>query len=67
MQQFKVSIAAQQRVSEEYVDYSTAIRIGIMTNILIHWIENGKQQAPDDLANTLGRMIRNMVTLDQLL
>jgi len=67
MQQFKASIVARQRVSEEYVDYSIAIRIGILTNILIHWIESGKQQAPDDLANTLGRMISKMVTLDQLL
>ena len=62
-----VLIADRQGVSAQYVDYSIAIRIGIMTNILIQWIETGKQQAPDDLANTLGSMISNMVTLDQLL
>ena len=38
-----------------------------MTNILIHWIETGKRQAPDELADTLGAMISKMVTLDQLL
>ena len=67
MEPFKALIADRQDVSAEYVDYSIAIRIGIMTNILIQWIETGKQQAPDDLADTLGSMISNMVTLDQLL
>jgi hypothetical protein len=67
MEPFKALIADRQGVSAEYLDYSIAIRIGIMTNILIQWIETGKQQAPDDLADTLGSMISNMVTLDQLL
>jgi hypothetical protein len=37
-----------------------------MTSILIHWIETDKKQAPDELADTLGEMISNMVTLDRL-
>jgi hypothetical protein len=49
------------------VDYGIAIRTGVMTNILIHWIETGKKQAPDELADALGSMISEMVTLDQLL
>ena len=49
------------------MDYAIAIRIGVLTNVLIQWIENGKRHAPDELANTLGAMIGKMVTLDQLL
>lgn len=67
MEPFKAAIATHHGVSAEYVDYSIAMRTGITTNILIHWIETGKQQAPDELANTVGSMIRKMATLDQLL
>jgi len=49
------------------VDYGIAIRIGVMTNILIHWIATGNRQAPDMLADTLGNMINQMAMLDQLL
>ena len=43
MEPFKALIADRQGVSAEYVDYSIAIRIGIMTNILIQWVETGKR------------------------
>lgn len=67
LEPFRAQVAAQQGVVEELADYSIAIRIGIMTNILVHWIENGQQQAPDDLADALGNMLSKTVTLDQLL
>ncbi len=51
----------------EYVDYVLTIRIGMAVNILVHWIETGKKQAPDELADKLVAMIENMVTLEQLL
>jgi AcrR family transcriptional regulator len=54
-------------LEEEYIDYGLTIRIGIAINILVHWIGSGKKQAPDELANKLGAMIENMVTLNQLL
>jgi AcrR family transcriptional regulator len=64
---FKIQLSQLLDLEEEYTDYSFTIRIGVATNILIHWIETGKKQAPDELADTLGAMIENMVTLDQLL
>lgn len=66
MEPFKAELAARQGVAEKYVDYGIAICTGVMTGILIRWIENDKQQAPDDLAIVLGGMISKMVTLDQL-
>ena len=67
LQPFKKQVIARHEIAEEYVDYAIAIRIGVLTNILIQWIENGKRHAPNELANTLGAMIGKMVTLDQLL
>ena len=54
-------------VNVAYIDYGITIRIGMVTNILVQWIETGKQQQPDELADTLSEMIKNMVTLDQFL
>ncbi len=54
-------------VEEEYVNYGLAIRINVITSILVHWIETGKKQTPDVLAEKLGTMIENMVIRDQLL
>ncbi|MFZ4827716.1 MAG: TetR/AcrR family transcriptional regulator [Phototrophicaceae bacterium] len=52
---------------EAYLDYDMTIRIAIVTNILVKWIATGKQQSPDELADTLSRRIKNMITLDQLI
>lgn len=51
---------------EAFLDYDMTIRIGIITNILVKWIADGKQPPPDELAGTLSRRIKNMITLDQL-
>lgn len=67
MEPFRMHIAALADVAEEYAEYAISIRIGIMTSILVHWIESGKRQAPDDLADTLSLMIDKMVTIDQIL
>ena len=40
----KVSLSALHNVEEEYMDYGIAIRADVMTNILIHWIETGKNK-----------------------
>lgn len=64
---FKTQIMSRHDVAEEYADYGLAIRTGVMMNILIYWIQSGKKQAPDDLADNLGKMINQMVTLDQFL
>ncbi len=53
-------------VDKAFIDYDVTIRIGIVTNILVRWIETGKLHPPDELADTLSILIKNMVTLDQL-
>ncbi len=67
LEPIKALIVSRLGVTEELVDYAIAIRTGVMLNILVQWIETGKQQAPDDLANALGGMLKQMVTLDQFL
>lgn len=64
---FKSMFGTIYGVEEEYVDYVIALRIGGVTNILTHWIEKGKKQAPDELADKLGTIIGNMSALEQLL
>lgn len=54
-------------IGETLIEYNVTIRIGIISNILVQWIETGKQESPDELADTLSAMIKHMVTLDQLL
>ncbi len=67
LEPIKALIVSRLGVTEELVDYAIAIRTGVMLIILVQWIETGKQQAPDDLANALGGMLKQMVTLDQFL
>lgn len=64
---FKAQFMALHDVDADTIDYAIVVRIGIVTNILTHWIATGKKQAPDDLADQLGAMITKMVTFDQLL
>lgn len=54
-------------IAPVYVDYHITIRIGMITNILVQWIETGKREPPDELADMMNAMIKDMVTLDQLL
>lgn len=67
MEPFKSAFRTFFGVEEDYVEYIFAIRIGAIMNILIHWIDTGKQQAPDELADNLSTMIGNMATLDRML
>jgi AcrR family transcriptional regulator len=53
LEPFKSIFGAFYGVEEDYVEYIIAIRIGGITNILTHWIETGKKQAPDELADKL--------------
>lgn len=54
-------------IDKTFVEYNVTIRVGIIMSILVQWIETGKQEPADELADTLSGMIKNMVTLDQLL
>jgi 6,7-dimethyl-8-ribityllumazine synthase len=65
LQPFKEQVVTRHGIAEEYVDYAIPIRIGVLTSILIQWIESGKRHAPDELADALGAMIGMIVTLYQ--
>ncbi len=66
LEPFKIQAATLFGIGEDYLGYVQTIRIGVATNILVHWIETGKKQAPDELADNLSALIENLVTLDQL-
>lgn len=52
-------------VEDEYRGYIVRIRFGVLASILAHWIETGKRQTPDELADNLGAMMQNIVLGDQ--
>ena len=64
---FKQQFTLIHSLDENYIEYGIAVRIGITTNILMHWIETGKTTPPDELADNLTLMVQNMVTLHRLL
>jgi len=59
LEPFKPFIGTLYGVEEDYVKYMIAINTGAITNILTHWIETGKKQAPDELADNLSVMINS--------
>lgn len=62
---FQELIAKQLQVSETHLAYIIKIRISIMCTILAHWVETGKREAPDELADTLkGLMDRRGTIVD---
>lgn len=63
---FKALFGAYYGIEADYVDYVMAMRIGGVTNILTHWIETGKTQAPDELADKLSAITTHMVALENL-
>ena len=60
LEPLRMPITSRLEVADEFVDYRIAIRTGVMLNILVQWVKNGKQQAPDDLANALSVMLKQM-------
>lgn len=64
--QFRGQLTTVPDLEETYMDYGLAIRIGVTITILVRWIETGKQQSPDELADSLSPMIQGMVRRDQL-
>lgn len=66
-QGLQVLIAQQRQIPEEYMAYAVEIRINLILSIVTHWVKTGKQQAPDELADTLKMMINNRFKLSQLL
>ena len=67
LEPFKAIAALRYDVDETDFEYVQAIRIGLAINILIHWIETGKKEAPDVLADRLGALLEEIGQLEQLL
>lgn len=64
---FRPAFRTFYALEEDYLDYLIVLRISGIARILTHWIETGKKQAPDELAEKLSTIISNMVALEQLL
>ncbi len=64
-----IKARATQRfgIHEDHINYIQAIRISTIVGILVEWIKSGKQQTPDELADTLIDIISELISLDQLL
>ena len=60
---FQPLAAGHYQVSEAYLAYAFKIRVGVMSTILAHWVETGKQEAPDDLADTLTMLMEQRASI----
>ncbi len=56
---YKPKLESLYSVEEEYVEYLISINTGFLTNILMHWVNTGKKQAPDELADKIKMMINS--------
>lgn len=54
-------------IPAEYLDYWSVIRSSVVVSVLIHWIREGKPQAPDDLADALAELTASMNAVNPLL
>lgn len=50
-------------IPDDYIAYGYIIRSSVAVHILAHWVQGGKQEAPDTLANGLVEMARQMSSL----
>lgn len=51
----------------KHMDYFVAIRSGVAINVLIQWIKNDKNIAPDDLADLIVNQMKESLNLNLLL
>ena len=51
-------------VPEDYIKYWFALRTASLVSLLVQWIKGGKQQAPDDLADGMIELARQMGELN---
>ncbi len=45
---------------EKFLDYGAVIRSSVVVSILANWVQNGKKESPDELAEGLGKMMLEM-------
>jgi AcrR family transcriptional regulator len=58
LEQLGPKVVALLNVSEDYLDYWFALRAAAMVSMLVHWVKEGKRQAPDDLAEGIAELAR---------
>ena len=66
-QVMQAAVAQQMQIADEYIAYGIEVRLNVMIAIVAHWVQTGKRQAPDELADKLKEMMSNMISVDQLL
>lgn len=64
---FKEQSAIRFGLNEEYVEYGFVVRVGAATSLLAHWIQTGKQQDPDELADRLLTMFEVLAQHHELI
>jgi AcrR family transcriptional regulator len=64
---FKPLLHKSHDIIWSHLDYFVAIRTGVSINILIQWIKNDKNIAPDDLADLIEKQMRESLNLNLLL
>lgn len=64
---FRAQSAARFKLDDEYVEYGFVVRIGAVTSLLGHWIQTGKKQNPDELADKVLKMFKLMAQHEELL
>jgi len=62
-----LQLSDQLPIPEAYLTYAIKIRINMMCTILAHWVETGKREAPDELADTLKKLMEHQGTIDQFM
>jgi len=60
---FNLHIPSSAAVITDHFDYFAALRSGVAINILIQWIKNDKDIAPDDLADLIANQIKASMDL----
>ena len=48
------------KVPEDYLDYWFALRAAAVVSMLVQWVKEGKTSAPDDLADGIAELAREM-------
>lgn len=64
---FQSLLASSHDIPEAYLAYGNVIRASLIVSVLVHWIKNGKREAPDDLADSLTALAQQMSILNALM
>ena len=54
-------------VSADHLEYRPVVRSAMVVSVLVHWIGNGKRHPPDELADGLSQITRQMIDANALI